>query len=224
LDQSNPELPDLSDEDSKVLKLGVAAFRRIDKGAHREDWLNIGRSLNTLQAHAMEAAHTTQPVGAHYNAYYAHFARKHHADGMANLEKSVRSHAMWMAREWPVVKTWLDGLPERYRLKLNTPVGIHRAFERATNPRDPLAAKDTVHANLVRAQDEIRILRNARAADEQLDPLVLGTMTPEEIADRIFYERPMEVDQVILALQLRREMQLRRAQDAAKPDGAEEPF
>lgn len=156
LHQFNPNVPDLSDEDSKVLKLGVAAFRRISRGGHREDWLNIGHSLNTLQARAMEAARTNRPVGAHYNGYYAH---KHHADGMAQLEKSVRSHAMWMASNWTVVEPWLAALPEQHRLKLNHPATIHRHFDRATNPRDPMEPTDTVHARNVRLRDELDFVK-----------------------------------------------------------------
>jgi hypothetical protein len=121
------------------VKLGIAAFRRVRSGAHREDWLRIGRSLNALQHAAMAAAGTTEPIGTRYNECHRHYARKLHAtDMLIGLDKPTKAHAMWLARNWPTIEVWLIKLTEDRRNKLNNPTTIRRHFDKDTTTKSDL--------------------------------------------------------------------------------------
>jgi hypothetical protein len=75
----------------------------------------------------MRHAGTNTNKGPRYNEAWKTLAR--HAPSLATLDKSDRSHAVWLATEWEVVSRWLHTLAVNVRLQLNHPRTIHRRFD-----------------------------------------------------------------------------------------------
>jgi hypothetical protein len=85
-----------------------------------------------MQAEAMRHAGTNVNKGPRYNEAWKTLAR--HAPGLAALDKSDRSHAVWLATEWEAVNAWLHTLAVNKRLALNHPRAIYRSYDAAHLP------------------------------------------------------------------------------------------
>jgi hypothetical protein len=149
---------ELAPEVRERIELGEASVKRLKRGEHIEWWLNAGRALADLQAEAMRHAGTNVNKGPRYNEAWTTLAR--HAPELTGLDKSDRSHAVWLATEWEVVNAWLHTLAVNERLALNHPRAIHRRYDAAhLPPTAETARKAAAHAQPVDAMEIIRQLR-----------------------------------------------------------------
>jgi hypothetical protein len=130
---------ELTTEVRERIELGEASVKRLARGEHIEWWLNAGRALAAMQAEALRHAASNTPKGPHYNAAWKVLAR--HAPGLAALDKSARSHAVWLATEWEAVNGWLQKLPPNKRLTLNHPRAVHRSYDATHLPLPPETPK-----------------------------------------------------------------------------------
>jgi hypothetical protein len=128
---------ELAPEVREQIELGEASVKRLTRGEHIEWWLNAGRALAAMQAEAMRHAGINVNKGPRYVAAWKVLAR--HAPALAALEKSDRSHAVWLATEWEAVNAWLQTLGMTKRLTLNHPRAIHRSYNDAHLPPKPAA-------------------------------------------------------------------------------------
>jgi len=164
---------ELASEVRERIELGEASVKRLARGEHVEWWLNAGRALADMQVEAMRHAGTNANKGPRYNEAWKTLAR--HAPGLAALDKSDRSHAVWLATEWEVVNPWLHTLAVNARLMLNHPRAIHRRYDAAHLP--PVEAMERKPAARQPPTDPMEIIRQLRG----------GVFSPgtsmEEVAD-----------------------------------------
>jgi hypothetical protein len=74
----------------------------LKRGDSVDQWHDVGLALLTLQVEAMSVADTNQPIGKAYNAAWQSLAA--HVPHLRDLDKTTRSHAMWMSSDWPKVE------------------------------------------------------------------------------------------------------------------------
>jgi hypothetical protein len=122
-------LPEMPEAERRIVATAVAAYGRIARGAHLEDWLEIGRAYNTLQARALHASGGNKPAGARYNVVWSYYAKKlDMADW--DFDKPTKSHCMWLASNWEAVQRWLAMLKgANQRQRLTHPTSVKRRYE-----------------------------------------------------------------------------------------------
>jgi len=129
MSHDNPSWEELPPEEQNELQLADGLLERIKKGETLENWSKIGRAYNLLQALAMKSCGSNAPVGKGYNHAWAHLARQ--LPHLKGLDKATRSHAMWLARDWEIVKAWHQSLRVPEQLRINHPTTARRRYDAA---------------------------------------------------------------------------------------------
>jgi hypothetical protein len=164
----------LTEEQRGCLELGNESMRVLKRGETIERWLNVGLAVRELQRLAMEYAQTKEPVGPAYRACWEALSR--HTPHLADMDKTNRSHALWMANNWDDVKRWLDTLAVNVRLELNHPRAVRRRYESPHKDE-----KDQEPTTRIKLQDQIVRLTEELDAARKLK--TSGVMPPGMSAD-----------------------------------------
>jgi hypothetical protein len=107
-----------------IMADGEAALNRIDQHESFHDWLKVGKSVTMWREIAMEKA-GTDDINAH--AYrVAHKAAVEDFPKLAKLNKTERSHAVWLWDNHDGLEAWHRTLPPNQARAFNHPSTIWR--------------------------------------------------------------------------------------------------
>ena len=205
---------ELPENRRKLLEAGDAAMVTLSRVETVDHWRQVGDALNALQAEAMSAVATNEAVGKAYNAAWASLAA--HVPHLRDLDKTTRSHAMWLSAHWPTVEVWLIPLAQNERLETNHPSVIRRKFDRTHKaPSDPPNADGKKGSKRLQLQDHVVKLQEENDALKRRNKgvLLLPNDTPETAADKIADEHAADwMEKLRRALELR--IMANRRQDA----------
>lgn len=212
----------LTIEAQNEIMAGALALRRIRQHEDYSHWTAVGRALLRLQEEAMHLSGSNSPHGRGYTAIRAELGSR--VPDLEELDKTSKSHATWLAKNFAAVEHWRHTLAVNERDKLNHPTTIKRRYEathgattavgeaaRAASPMDKLKAEN------VRLQEELdaahaKIRRLERAEGNAL--LITRTDSPEAILAVLESEIPAKAAR-IAGLLLNRQ----KSTAAVKPRG-----
>ena len=140
------------------IEKGVVAIRRINSHENFENWLAVGQACADMQTAAMRLAYANQPKGRAYNDAFKMIAEQ--VPDLANLDKTTRSHAIWIADQSrrDAIVEWHARLPANIRLQVNHPTTVWRRYNRETAaPTVPgeSPAPSGLKAEVARLQEEL---------------------------------------------------------------------
>ena len=122
--------------EARTVKAGAAAWESLNK-AERETyprWKAIAAALAIGRNHALRAAGTDIPNGAHYTAALTDWLTKNF--GNRPMPKATRYWCLRLHENLGAIEEWRATLPETKRAKLVNPLSVCRAWLRATaHPR-----------------------------------------------------------------------------------------
>jgi hypothetical protein len=204
----NFKYDDIDDVLRQSIERGVVAIRRINTHENFANWLAVGEACLDMQTAAMRLAHTNQARGRGYNDAFKVIA--HEVPDLANLNKTTRGHACWMAdplRKAAVV-AWHERLPGNIRQQVNHPTTVWRRYLRETEA--PTVAEATARAEtpLARAQAEtVRLQEELDQARARIRRLERGE------GDMLLITRGAKAEEI--AAVLRSELQPRKVSELA---------
>jgi len=174
------------------IERGVVAIRRINSHENFENWIQVGEACADMQTAAMRLAGANDRKGRGYNAAFKVIA--HEVPDLAKLDKTTRSHAVWLATHQTAVVAWHQSLPTNIRQQVNHPTAVWRRYNRETAiPKKPgeetaepsLTPSQKQAAALLQLQEDLdaanhKIRRLERESDDL--PLVSRSATANDIA------------------------------------------
>jgi len=134
----------------KTVRLGVDAWRLINKAQSFESWIVIGRALSVGKQHSLKSSSARQAWGSAYSRCFNDWVKVH---GFERMPKSVRSVAVEMYENLPAIETWRSTLSERDRRRLVHPLSNVNRWRAAMTPRpepDALARAEAAWRNFTR--------------------------------------------------------------------------
>ena len=193
----------LSDQQRQRLELGNEAYRVLKRGETIERWYQVGVGCQELQQAALDYGRSNNTNNRAYREAWASLAA--HVPDLRDIDKSARSHAIWMTENWEALSRWLATLPVNQRLDLNHPRSIHRKFDAAHKPPPP---PDETKAPSTRVKTQDQIVQLTEQLDAQRKMKTTGAipshMTMEDLADLIANQRnAATVRRLIAALERR---------------------
>jgi hypothetical protein len=120
------------------IRQGRDAWARLSRQNTFADWLIYGEGLQLGQESAIREAGAG--VGQRYNRAIRAWLQRNDYGG--KLDKSVRSKLLECVRNRDEILGWLAGLEESKRVRLNYPVTVLAAWQRATGRRPPAKRRD----------------------------------------------------------------------------------
>jgi hypothetical protein len=182
----------LTMEAQNEIMAGALALRRIRQHEDYSHWTAVGRALLRLQEEAMHLSGSNSPHGRGYTAIRAELGSR--VPDLEELDKTSKSHATWLAKNFAAVEHWRHTLAVNERDKLNHPTTIKRRYEathgattavgeaaKAASPMDKLKAEnvrlqeelDAAHATirrLERAEGEALLISRKDTAPRRSSP------------------------------------------------------
>jgi hypothetical protein len=180
----------LTAEQRDTLEVGNASMDLLKRNPFIERWRDVGIALNILQETAMAAARTNEPIGLRYNEEWLGLAN--HVPHLRDIDKSTRSHAMWLATNWDDVSKWLRTVPVNIRLKINHPTTVRRRYDGTHNPpRKEEPRSQRVRDQIIKLQEENDRLRQgvAVANPEELGDMICDIHGPTFVTKLILHLR-----------------------------------
>jgi hypothetical protein len=156
----------LTAEAQNEIMAGALAIRRIRQHEGYSHWVAVGKALLRLQEEAMRLSGSNSPQGRGYTALRAELGSR--VPDLEELDKTSKSHAVWLAKNLAAVEKWRKTLWFNVRDTLNHPSVIKRRYEsgflalatrgfgialgEGAKPLSPAAKKD---AEIVRLQEDL---------------------------------------------------------------------
>lgn len=116
---------------------GTAEIQTLNKHENFKRWMIIGQACIDMQTAAIQLSGANMPKGKGYNEAYKLISE--HASDLAKLDKTVRSHAVWMAHpeRRQAIIDWHAILPDNIRHQCNHPMVVKRRYEKDKVPAIP---------------------------------------------------------------------------------------
>jgi hypothetical protein len=154
---------DLTDGQREGLAIGEQTLAALHNRAVASAgyWRDVGKAASDLLHLAMAAGHTNKPSGRPYTKAWGELAV--HTPQLAHLHKTLRSHAVWLYREWDAVSAWLDTLDGESRLRLQHPTMIRRAWDKRSKPpakRDEEKSETKLVLENAKLREQLESLQN----------------------------------------------------------------
>lgn len=165
-----------------ILEAGETALQELQQYDDVGRWVKVGAEIAALQTAAMTQAHSNVANGKRYQASWGGLVK--HLPHLARLDKSTRSHALWLYSNWASVGPWLTALtesplPEKQvagvnkRLALTHPRAIRREWQAQRDPEGAPkkdGATNPAQAARLDLQDKVIALQAEVAALRKQDP------------------------------------------------------
>ena len=102
----------LERDEANVLTEGRAAWGRIQRGHHWEDWVAVGKAMDVGQAKVMQASRTDSVDNPTYKAAFKEWL---HENGFAEMHKSTKSNLLTCMKNILAIEEWRRELPSQER-------------------------------------------------------------------------------------------------------------
>jgi hypothetical protein len=149
----------LSAEAQNEIMDGALAMRRIRQHEDYSHWVRVGRALLRLQEEAMHLSGSNSPQGRGYTAIRGELGGR--VPDLEELDKTSKSHAVWLAKNFAAVEEWRATLAVNQRDQLNHPGVVKRRYEathgeaKSPDAKKPLSPMDKLKSENVRLQEEL---------------------------------------------------------------------
>jgi hypothetical protein len=150
---------ELSDSQREMFKLGDDAVARLESIEPLETWYQTGMACEGLQQAALVYAGANSTSNTKYRKAWLELGK--HLPRLVALDKGERSHAIWLAQNWPTVEAWLAVQASNVRRRLNHPRSVRRKYESSQIPPPPDGQEKEPTAR-VKMQDQITKLTEER--------------------------------------------------------------
>jgi hypothetical protein len=181
----------LTPEQRERIEIGDLAMENLRGTESVERWREVGDAFLELQAAALRAAGTNQPVGVRYNGEYAklldhapHLRVKDRGKNVGGIDKSTKAHAMWLASNWHEIERWRTTLATNVRMSMVHPTTIRRRHDAAH--RAPIEG-DKPPSSRIAMQDQIIKLTEQLDAAHKLKTsgVITAGWSVEDLIDHI---------------------------------------
>jgi len=190
---------DSTTHQEEVIRLGREAMQR--QRRRFADWMLIAAAIDAGQTEIMRQLHLNKPHGGRYEKAMAAWLV---ANGFKEINKGTRWRTLECLRNRVEIETWLAGLTDGDRFKLNHPDTVLRKWKKKTNVPDPnktqkISPKAKLKESIARLDEENHRLKQeiARGGGDLWTP----DDKPEDIA-RVMVEKlsPTKAEKVARAI------------------------
>ncbi|HUI19788.1 MAG TPA: hypothetical protein VLZ74_01905 [Methylocella sp.] len=122
---------------------GKTAIHWLRKGMTFEKWIAIGEAFEEARQEAYEVTGCTGTNRIEHRAVYTKALHKilKREQPLDTIDSGARSQLASIMANLPAVQTWLAGLPEDRRRRLNHPSAVWRNFQKTQAPKELREAK-----------------------------------------------------------------------------------
>jgi hypothetical protein len=117
----------------------VECWQAIGRAESFEAWVKIGKALQIGRDYSLKTTGANRPEGRRYCAAFSLWVEAH---GFSGMQKSLRSVCIDLAENSDAITAWRNGLPERQRRRLNSPLAVTRRWKAATGQSQALRSQD----------------------------------------------------------------------------------
>jgi hypothetical protein len=123
----------------RVIRADRDAWEAINKAQSFDGWLKVGTALAVGKAHARRVSGARTAWGRNYSREFNLWVQQY---GFERMPASTRSVAVELHEHAEQITQWRDGLPERQRRRLNSPLAVTRRWKAATGQYEIQRSRD----------------------------------------------------------------------------------
>ena len=123
----------------RVIAQGREALAAITRSASFENYCSIGKALLVGKKFALHTSGANCAMGRTYSLAFSRWIREHKFESMP---KSLRSVCIELAENAEAITAWRNGLPERQRRRLVSPLAVTRRWKAATGQYQAQRSRD----------------------------------------------------------------------------------
>jgi hypothetical protein len=201
-----PIIVKFDDSSQRIIDAGRKAWQAISRDETWENWLSIGRAIETGRREIMRLLHTNRPAGAQWSRTFGQWLDE---TKFAEIDKGTRSRLLQCLENLPAITQWRQNIGLTQRAQLNHPTVVWRRWQAAHGRGEDKADKGPSTPRPGLREENMRLQSELDAAQREIARLRQGwdegndfdwQDTPEAIAAQMLRTHPAKAKRVGAAI------------------------